>query len=58
MSAKREDLLGETLYELAKRARSLGVPGYARMSKEQLIEAIDRYRDRDNEARRELGEPG
>jgi hypothetical protein len=55
---KRTDLFGETRVELVNRARRLGVPGYSRMTKQQLIDAITRTRRRDNAARRKLGQPG
>ncbi len=58
MTSERTDLLGETRLELAQRARDLGIPGYARMTKQELIEAITTTSSRDNEARRALGQPG
>jgi hypothetical protein len=55
---ERTDLLGETRVELVDRARRLGLAGYSRMTKQQLIDAITRTLQRDNTARRKLGQPG
>ncbi len=55
---KRSDLLGETRLELINRARRLGIPGYSRMTKEELATAIATTRTKDNTARRTLGQPG
>jgi hypothetical protein len=55
---KRTDLAGETRLELINRARRLGIPGYSRMTKDELADAIERMRQKDNAARRKLGQPG